>query len=161
MTAALLAGWAIVSQPAQAQDRLYQSDEPDMAEFSGRPMWTNAARCAAYEDEIAASAVPPEMAPGMPEADRLRQAAYHRAIVDGARKTRAFWTRFGVMRLERDRPGQAAGGVFEAQVAIDLAEHRRLARTDADRDAFEARCSLFRSGIEWNLVRMQRGWADQ
>lgn len=155
-------GWTSLSaQPAQARDRLFQPTQGDYGDFTGQPMWALAARCAAVSEvyiervdaEIKANPdLPPHHQTGEPW-DVWRR--------DNGKERRAQFTDFGLRRLARDRPGQSAETIFEAEVARQVDMRRPDIPTVESSQPYRDECTQYWRAIEWVLIRMKRGWADQ
>jgi len=142
-------------EPVQAQDRLFQPTKGDYGDFTGQPMWLLAARCAAFNDNWREYLAVLDQGPNVARPDQE----------EGVRREfeprRAQLTEFAILRLQRDRPGQNAAGIFEAQVTREREAHRAANRNYEDTRAYRHLCINYLSSIEWVLIRMKRGWADQ
>jgi|GEM_PF-7008676 len=148
---------------ARAADKLFVKGSEFLPDFAGQPMWILAARCAAFSetwDEYLVLEKAETKAPATGAQATLND-VYATALLDGGRKDRAFWTRFGVARLRRDRPAEPAEATFEAQVARELAQHRAARRTVKQYSDYDDNCRAYLNAINWVAVRMDRGWADQ
>lgn len=158
---------AMLPVPALAQDMMFRSGRADMADFNDKPIWVAAARCAAFEDtfeeeiQLRRRTLAESRRKWPNSADSYRDDLEWEARVRGrVEHDRAYWRRFGLARLRRDRPGEGLEALFDAQMAQELVDIRRTSRTEEGRRAFREACFDFLLAAGGSVSRVERGVAD-
>jgi hypothetical protein len=169
--------FAALPAVASAQDMTFRSDWATLASFNDKPMWMGAAKCAAFEDTVdelitVRREIVAKFLRDFPENSyNLRDdPEWEQRMRDHSANDRVYWRRWGVARLRRDRPGQEVEALFDAQVALELAEQRRTLsegrllspseRGEAYRK-FDDLCIEFILDAGGGIPRIERGVADE
>lgn len=158
---------AMLPAPAVAQDMVFRSSRADLADFNDKPIWAGAARCAAFEDtfeediQLRRRALAESRRKWPASADSYRDDPEWEARVRGrVEHDRAYWRRFGLARLRRDRPSEGLEALFDARITQELADIRRTSRTEGERRAFKEACFDFLLAAGGSVSRVERGVAD-
>lgn len=152
---------------ASAQDMMVRKVWSGLDDFKDKPIWVAAAKCAAFEDtfEEAIALRRQTLAENRRKypahADSYRDdPQWEQRVRARVEPNRAYWRRYGLARLRRDRPGEDIEALFDAQVARELTDLRGTTRTEQQREDFDKNCHEVLLITGGSVSRVERGVAD-
>lgn len=165
---------------ASAQDMIFTTGLPSHASFVGKPIWVGAARCAALEPIYAEQEVAyrrqvlAEARRRWPAsaAEYQNNAEWEQRVQSRVEPGQAYWRRWALARLKRDRPGENAEALYDQQLVEETATLRAspFAANNGGASAHHAAASERRDlrracmdFLNWTggtLGRVERGVAD-